>query len=225
MAGPKTAKHTASKTAVSPPPPPSTNVASVSASSTAVQTLWGAYLDKTPARLKFIDAFLVFLILSGVIQFVYCVLVTSFPFNAFLAGWVSLSLCYFVVMNLRCWDRFASTVGQFVLTASLRSQVNVTNRALFKDVSPERYVFLLIRWPRVCSGKMQGICRLCRRLGRSALFRVQLPRLIIYSLSPNKFACPTLPITPEPEREQTIIKQADSRSISYKISACTCEHD
>ena len=38
------------------------------------------------------------------------------------------------------WDRFASTVGQFVLTASLRSQVNVANRALFKDVSPERCV-------------------------------------------------------------------------------------
>jgi len=36
------------------------------------------------------------------------------------------------------WDRFGSTIGQFVLTASLRSQVNVANRALFKDVSPER---------------------------------------------------------------------------------------
>ncbi|KAH9983492.1 DAD family-domain-containing protein [Russula compacta] len=90
-----------------------------SASTVALHTLWSAYLDATPSRLKFIDAFLTFLVLSGVIQFVYCVLVTSFPFNAFLAG-------------------FASTVGQFVLTASLRSQVNVVNRALFKDVSPER---------------------------------------------------------------------------------------
>ncbi|KAI9453200.1 DAD family-domain-containing protein [Lactarius psammicola] len=114
MAGPKssssTAKHTPSSTK---PAPPS------SLSSVAVQSLWKAYLDTTPSRLKFIDAFLVFLILSGVIQFVYCILVTSFPFNAFLAG-------------------FASTVGQFVLTASLRSQVNSVNRALFKDVSPER---------------------------------------------------------------------------------------
>jgi len=90
-----------------------------SASTAALRTLWIAYLDATSARLKLVDAFLVFLVLSGVAQFVYCVLVTSFPFNAFLAG-------------------FASTVGQFVLTASLRSQVNVTNRALFKDVSPER---------------------------------------------------------------------------------------
>ncbi|KAI0260934.1 defender against cell death 1 [Gloeopeniophorella convolvens] len=89
------------------------------AAPTAVQTLWTAYLNGTPSRLKFIDSFLVFLILSGVTQFVYCVLVTSFPFNAFLAG-------------------FASTVGQFVLTASLRSQVNSENRVLFKEVSPER---------------------------------------------------------------------------------------
>jgi oligosaccharyltransferase complex subunit epsilon len=84
-----------------------------------LQSLWTAYIDSTHSRLKFIDAFLVFLILSGVIQFVYCILVTSFPFNAFLAG-------------------FGSTVGQFVLTASLRSQVNSANRTLFKDVSPER---------------------------------------------------------------------------------------
>ncbi|KAI1793017.1 defender against death DAD protein [Ganoderma leucocontextum] len=33
---------------------------------------------------------------------------------------------------------FASCVGQFVLTASLRSQVNPTNRNEFKEVSPER---------------------------------------------------------------------------------------
>ncbi|KAL1681275.1 hypothetical protein EV122DRAFT_261059, partial [Schizophyllum commune] len=35
---------------------------------------------------------------------------------------------------------FGSTVGQFVLTASLRAQVNPDNRGEFKDVSPERCV-------------------------------------------------------------------------------------
>ncbi|KAH8977980.1 DAD/Ost2 [Lactarius akahatsu] len=112
MAGSKSSSST-------PKHAPSTKPALSSQSSVALQSLWSAYHDATPSRLKFIDSFLVFLILSGVIQFVYCVLVTSFPFNAFLAG-------------------FASTVGQFVLTASLRSQVNSVNRALFKDVSPER---------------------------------------------------------------------------------------
>lgn len=37
--------------------------------------------------------------------------------------------------------RFSSTVGQFVLAASLRSQVNPDNKDEFKDVSPERFVF------------------------------------------------------------------------------------
>ncbi|EGO01562.1 hypothetical protein SERLA73DRAFT_176920 [Serpula lacrymans var. lacrymans S7.3] len=90
-----------------------------SATTEAVSSLWKSYTEQTPDRLKFIDAFLVFIILSGVTQFLYCVLVTNFPFNAFLAG-------------------FSSSVGQFVLTASLRSQVNPENRSEFKEVSPER---------------------------------------------------------------------------------------
>ncbi|KAJ6538970.1 defender against cell death 1 [Mycena capillaripes] len=98
------------------PPKPAPGVA---APSSAVQTLWKAYNDQTSDRLKFIDAFLVFLMLSGIVQFAYCVLVTTFPYNAFLSG-------------------FGSTVGQFVLTASLRSQVNPENKNEFKEVSPER---------------------------------------------------------------------------------------
>ncbi|KAI0829334.1 defender against cell death 1 [Trametes gibbosa] len=84
-----------------------------------ILSLWNAYYETTSTRLKTIDAFLVFLMLSGIIQFLYCILVTNFPFNAFLAG-------------------FASCVGQFVLVASLRSQVNPANRNEFKEVSPER---------------------------------------------------------------------------------------
>ncbi|KDR83512.1 hypothetical protein GALMADRAFT_54283 [Galerina marginata CBS 339.88] len=84
-----------------------------------IHTLWKAYNDGTSDRLKFIDSFLFFLMLSGVVQFAYCVLVSNFPYNAFLAG-------------------FSSTVGQFVLTASLRSQVNPDNKNEFKEVSPER---------------------------------------------------------------------------------------
>ena len=93
---PKTPKHTSTATATTPaskprPAPasaahPATPSAPASASAVALYTLWTTYLDATPSRLKLIDAFLVFLVLSGVAQFVYCVLVTSFPFNAFLAG-------------------------------------------------------------------------------------------------------------------------------------------
>lgn len=46
---------------------------------------------------------------------------------------------YFFLM-LTFQSSFGSCVGQFVLTASLRSQVNPANRAEFKDVSPERCV-------------------------------------------------------------------------------------
>jgi hypothetical protein len=38
-------------------------------------------------------------------------------------------------------NRFAATVGQFVLLASLRSQVNPANKLIFPTISPERFVF------------------------------------------------------------------------------------
>ncbi|KAI9053737.1 hypothetical protein LZ554_002688 [Drepanopeziza brunnea f. sp. 'monogermtubi'] len=88
--------------------------------------IWKSYLAQTPQRTKLIDAFMGFLVVVGVLQFVYCVIAGNYPFNAFLSG-------------------FSATVGQFVLTASLRIQTNVENKAEFVDVSPERafadYVF------------------------------------------------------------------------------------
>ncbi|ROV99941.1 hypothetical protein VMCG_06290 [Cytospora schulzeri] len=58
----------------------------------------------------------------GAIQFVYYIL----PFNAFLAG-------------------FAATVGQFVLTVSLRMQTDDQNKSDFPKITPERsfadYIF------------------------------------------------------------------------------------
>lgn len=63
----------------SPPPPPQDN--------TLLQ-LWHSYSSTTPAKLKLIDCFLAFLCLSGIGQFGYCLLITSFPFNAFLASFV-----------------------------------------------------------------------------------------------------------------------------------------
>lgn len=59
--------------------------------------IWKNYLDKTPQRTKLIDVFMSFLVVVGVLQFVYCIIVGNFPFNAFLSG-------------------FSATVGQFVLT-------------------------------------------------------------------------------------------------------------
>ncbi|KAE9977046.1 hypothetical protein BLS_001695 [Venturia inaequalis] len=84
-----------------------------------VDGIWKNYVNKTPQRVKLLDAFMAFLAVVGALQFVYCVIVGNFPFNAFLAG-------------------FSSTVGQFVLTASLRMQTNPENREEFKSISDER---------------------------------------------------------------------------------------
>ena len=53
------------------------------------QTLLSNY-SNIPSRLKLIDSFLLFFILSGVLQFAYRLLVTSYPYNAFIGGWVCL---------------------------------------------------------------------------------------------------------------------------------------
>eukprot|EP00004_Rigifila_ramosa_P016755 TRINITY_DN4007_c0_g1_i1.p1 TRINITY_DN4007_c0_g1~~TRINITY_DN4007_c0_g1_i1.p1 ORF type:complete len:119 (-),score=28.27 TRINITY_DN4007_c0_g1_i1:48-371(-) len=58
--------------------------------------------------LRIIDIFLLYIVLTGVIQFVYCALIGTFPFNSFLAG-------------------FISTVGLFILTVCLRMQVSSGN--------------------------------------------------------------------------------------------------
>ncbi|KAI0858584.1 defender against death DAD protein [Xylaria cubensis] len=77
------------------------------------------YHKTTPQRTKLIDAFMAFLVIVGGLQFAYCVLAGNYPFNAFLSG-------------------FSATVGQFVLTASLRIQTTEANKSEFPSVSPER---------------------------------------------------------------------------------------
>ncbi|KAL2041360.1 hypothetical protein N7G274_005742 [Stereocaulon virgatum] len=81
--------------------------------------IWTNYLNTTPQRVKLIDVFMAFLVVVGGLQFIYCVLVGNYPFNAFLSG-------------------FSATVGQFVLTASLRIQTNPENKMEFRSVSHER---------------------------------------------------------------------------------------
>ncbi|KAK3579006.1 hypothetical protein CHS0354_034803 [Potamilus streckersoni] len=87
---------------------------------TAVLTKFcNEYLDNTPKKLKIIDAYLLYILLTGVIQFGYCALVGTFPFNSFLSG-------------------FTSCVGSFIITVCLRLQVNPQNKSDFQGISPER---------------------------------------------------------------------------------------
>ncbi|KAM5351709.1 hypothetical protein ACJ41O_004432 [Fusarium nematophilum] len=102
-----------------------------------LQNIYNHYTEATPQRTKLIDVFLLFLVVVGALQFLYCVLAGNYPFNAFLSG-------------------FSATVGQFVLTSkakhhrsegkgklttcpvSLRVQTTEANKNDFPSVSPER---------------------------------------------------------------------------------------
>ncbi|KAL1956700.1 hypothetical protein VTO42DRAFT_6850 [Malbranchea cinnamomea] len=67
--------------------------------------IWQRYILQTPQRILLLDAFMGFLAVVAVVQFIYCILAGNYPFNAFLSG-------------------FGAAVGQFVLTASLRMQLS-----------------------------------------------------------------------------------------------------
>jgi oligosaccharyltransferase complex subunit epsilon len=80
--------------------------------------LWSSYRRETSTRLQLIDAYMVFLLLTGLIQLVHLVLAGTYPYNAFLAG-------------------FSATVGAFVFAAALRVQTNPKNPEA-QRVLPER---------------------------------------------------------------------------------------
>ncbi|KAH3711027.1 hypothetical protein DPMN_070526 [Dreissena polymorpha] len=84
-----------------------------------ISKFYDEYYNSTPKRLKIVDAYLFYVFLTGVFQFLYCALVGTFPFNSFLSG-------------------FISTVGSFVIGVCLRLQVNPQNKTDFTGISPER---------------------------------------------------------------------------------------
>ncbi|XP_051944763.1 dolichyl-diphosphooligosaccharide--protein glycosyltransferase subunit DAD1 [Hippocampus zosterae] len=77
------------------------------------------YTATTPNKLKVVDAYLLYVMLTGALQFLYCLLVGTFPFNSFLSG-------------------FISCVGSFILAVCLRIQINPQNKGDFLSISPER---------------------------------------------------------------------------------------
>ncbi|KAJ0976061.1 hypothetical protein J5N97_018026 [Dioscorea zingiberensis] len=81
------------------------------------RSLRSAYAS-TPTNLKIIDLYVVFAVMTALIQVVYMGMVGSFPFNSFLSG-------------------VLSCVGTAVLAVCLRIQVNKDNKE-FKDLPPER---------------------------------------------------------------------------------------
>lgn len=80
----------------------------------AINITYDDYIRTLTPRLKLVDQFLVFLVVLGILQFIYVLLIGNFPFNAFLGG-------------------FISCVGQFVLTVSLRLQYNLDTTNTSED--------------------------------------------------------------------------------------------
>jgi hypothetical protein len=54
-----------------------------------VAKFYDEYMNNTPKKLKIVDAYLFYILLTGIFQFGYCCLVGTFPFNSFLAGFIS----------------------------------------------------------------------------------------------------------------------------------------
>ncbi|KAI1490392.1 defender against death DAD protein [Biscogniauxia mediterranea] len=121
------------KSAVAASPAPASTTAAATSSSSSAKTSNSSsqqidqvamnivqhYQKNTPQRTKLLDLFMAFLVVVGGLQFAYCILAGNYPFNAFLSG-------------------FSATVGQFVLTASLRIQTTEANKSEFPAVSEER---------------------------------------------------------------------------------------
>ena len=77
---------TKSKSDVSTPTPPAPVVKSTASKSKdanlspqeVVVAMWDNYVKATPQRTKLIDVFMAFLVVVGVLQFVYCVIVGNY---------------------------------------------------------------------------------------------------------------------------------------------------
>lgn len=54
-----------------------------------LRRLWDEYHARTPQKLKLVDAYLAYIMATGIVQFLYCLLVGTFPFNSFLSGFIS----------------------------------------------------------------------------------------------------------------------------------------
>lgn len=85
--------------------------------STITTDFYSEYSRRTPSRIQLVDAFIVFSVITGLIQLFHMLFITQFPYNSFLSG-------------------FFAALGFFVLTVGLRLQL--TDPADFGGVSPEK---------------------------------------------------------------------------------------
>lgn len=161
--------------------------------SKVIPTLWSHYVNNTPQRIKLVDAFMMFLVVVGVIQFINCALLGTFVSPGKLYVPLSSANVYSALQRFPLWilcDSWTIRLDRYVaidtnskiqaLTscpASLRLQTNEASKTDCPSVSPERSVLprlLLKIWPLTLS---QGIRRLCRLQYHLAFLCHQLHQL------------------------------------------------
>jgi oligosaccharyltransferase complex subunit epsilon len=102
---------------------------------------WQNYM-KTPKKILMLDAYMVFVMLTGILQFVYMLLAGTYPYNSFLAGFIA-SVGSFVL------------VGNFLLIIFSQSEnANRSQKFRFSFYSSRTVNFLKI-------DSCKCICRLC----------------------------------------------------------------
>lgn len=138
-------------------PTPVPNPSNSSNPATILRGIFESYAQRTPQRTKLIDAFLGFLVVTGILQFVYCVIAGNYvcllsPYRKKPANMYSLSLStHFWLDSPRRLGNLSwlvcflpSRCGLYLVndlrSASLRIQSNPANKSEFTDVSPERFV-------------------------------------------------------------------------------------
>lgn len=105
---------------------------------TVLTKFYDEYQNNTPKKLKLIDSYLLYILLTGIMQFVYCVAVGTFPFNSFLSGFISTVSC-FVLGGKYCNILSYSQSNIIVyVPVCLRLQSNPQNKSQFLGISPER---------------------------------------------------------------------------------------
>lgn len=73
-----------------------------------ISKFYNEYSNRTPKKLKIIDAYLLYILLTGIVQFIYCLLVGTFPFNSFLSGFISSVSCFVLAGKIPAWQRLSS---------------------------------------------------------------------------------------------------------------------
>lgn len=105
---------------------------------TVLSKFYGEYQSNTPKKLKLIDAYLVYILLTGILQFAYCVLVGTFPFNSFLSGFISTVSCFVLAGKCLKFKLPVMKIYSLPFLVCLRLQSNPQNKAQFSGISPER---------------------------------------------------------------------------------------